>query len=115
MADTYSEGSFHSFLPPQEGAVAADTTFRLFQKWLDMCATTRGEFARLVRDRARDRGWTSEELDSCLSWLGCADEGYPMPPRLVDTVLDQVMAASGEAAAVTRRMTLLHQAGIELA
>ena len=101
MADTYS-------------AACTDTTFGLFQKWLEMCGATGGEFARLVRDRARDRHWTAAELDSCLSWLAREDRDAPMPYQLIATVLDEMTVASREAAAATRRLVLLHQMGSEL-
>jgi DNA-binding NarL/FixJ family response regulator len=114
MGDRFSVGSCNDLRHGEEEAAFPAKTSGVFQKWLDTSGTSRTEFARLLCDRARGRGWARDELDSCQTWLSRADQADPIPRHIVDTVLEQVTAASREVAELSRRLAQLNQVGAEL-
>jgi DNA-binding NarL/FixJ family response regulator len=90
-------------------------THAAFHRWLEISGTTRTEFVSLLTKVARRNRWPIAELGSCLSWISTIDTSEPMPPRLLRTVLDEVAVISQEATTVVQRMSVLHQAGANLA
>lgn len=117
MGDMYSGVECQSSRHGEEekaSAVSPDDTSALFHQWLHLSRTSAAEFARLLCGIARDRGWPREELDSCQAWVTGGSRGEPIPRNIVNTVLEQITAASRELAVLNRRLTQLNQVGARL-
>ncbi|MFL6127350.1 response regulator transcription factor [Actinophytocola sp.] len=97
------------------GAAVAVSTYPTFQRWLEISGTTRPEFVRFLTKTARRNNWPAAELQACLSWISDVETDDPMPPRLLRTVLDEMTSIAEQAAAMTQRLSTLHQAGTNLA